>query len=75
MGESLVGHLPSKDSVTDLMTKVKYGDKRRYLVSNNLYDIRDNHRLPLLINSRMHTSKLYLIGYSINLEGNISMHP
>ena len=43
MGESLVGHISSKDSVTDLMTKVKYGDKRRYLVSNILYDIHDNY--------------------------------
>ena len=33
MGESLVGHIPSTENVTDLMTKVLYGHKRRYLVS------------------------------------------
>ena len=30
MGESLVGHIPSKENVADLMTKVPYGHKRRY---------------------------------------------
>ena len=43
MSESLVGHIPSKENVADLMTKVLYGQKRRYLVSNILHDIYDNH--------------------------------
>ena len=43
MGESLVGHIPSKENITDLLTKVLYGEKRRYLVSNILYDIHDDH--------------------------------
>ena len=43
MGESLVGHIPSKENIADLLTKVLYGEKRRYLVSNILYDIPDDH--------------------------------
>ena len=34
MGESLVGHIPSKENIADLLTKVLHGHKRRYLVSN-----------------------------------------
>ena len=45
MGESLVGHIPSKENVADLMTKVLYGQKTKYLVSNILYDIHDTHLL------------------------------
>ena len=43
MGESLVGYIPSKENIADLLTKVLYGEKRRYLVSNILYDIHDDH--------------------------------
>ena len=43
MGESLVGHIPSKENIADLLTKVLYGHKRRYLVSNILYDINEDH--------------------------------
>ena len=43
MGESLVGHIPSKESVADLLTKVLYEHKRRYLVSNILYDVHYDH--------------------------------
>ena len=43
MGESLVKHIPSKKNVVDLMTKVLCGQKWRYLISNILYDIHDNH--------------------------------
>ena len=43
MGEFLVGHVPSTENVPDLMTKVLDGHKRRYLVSNILYDIHGNH--------------------------------
>ena len=42
-GESLVGHIHSKENVAYLMTKVLYGHKRRYLVSNALYDIHDDY--------------------------------
>ena len=47
MGESLVGCIPSKENATDLMTKVLYGQKRKYLVSNILYDIHDDHKLSV----------------------------
>ena len=43
IGESLVGHTSIKENVADLLTKVLYGHKRRYLVSNILYDICDDH--------------------------------
>ena len=43
MGESLVGHIPSKENVSNLMTEVLYGQKRKYLVSSILYDIHDNY--------------------------------
>ena len=43
MGESLVGHVRSEENRADLLTKVTYGAKRRYLVSNVLYDICDDH--------------------------------
>ena len=43
MGESLVGHIPSKENIVELMTKVPYGQKRKYYVSNILYDFYDNH--------------------------------
>ena len=41
--KSIVGHIPSTENVADLMTKVLHGHKRRYFVSNILYDIHDNH--------------------------------
>ena len=43
MGKSLVGHIPSKENVADLPPKFLYGHKRRYLVSNILYDIHNDH--------------------------------
>ena len=43
IGESLVGHIPNKENVADLMTKVLSGKKRRFFVSNILYDKNDNH--------------------------------
>ena len=43
MGKSLVGHLPSSENITNLMTKVTCGQKRRYLVSNILFDVYDDH--------------------------------
>ena len=39
MGASLVGHIPSKENVTDFMTIVFCRQKRKYLVDNIPYDI------------------------------------
>lgn len=41
MGESLTAHIPTDKNSADLLTKVLYGQKRRYHVSNLLYDIFD----------------------------------
>ena len=43
MGKSLVGNIPSKENIAGLLPKVLYGQKRRHLVSNILYDIHDDH--------------------------------
>ena len=43
MNKPLVVHIPSRENVADLMTKVLYGQKRKYLVRNILYDIHDNN--------------------------------
>ena len=43
MGKSLVGHVPSKENIAHLLTKILYAHKRRYLVSYFLYDIHDDH--------------------------------
>ena len=43
MGESLVGHIPRKENIADLLVKVLCGLKRRHLFSNILYDIHDDH--------------------------------
>ena len=43
MGESIVGHVPRKENITDFLMKVLYGEKRRSLVSNILYDIHGEH--------------------------------
>ena len=40
--DSLVGHIPSKENVADLMTKVLYWQKKGYLVNNILHDIHDD---------------------------------
>ena len=42
MGESLVEHIPSKENFTDLLRKVFYGHKERYLVSYICYEIHDD---------------------------------
>ena len=46
MGESLITHIKSEDNLSDLMTKVIHGAKRRRLVGNILYDIYDDHPKP-----------------------------
>jgi hypothetical protein len=43
MGESLITHIDSDNNLSDLMTKVTRGSKRRQLVGNILYDIYDDH--------------------------------
>ena len=66
VSESLAVHIPSKKNVTDLMTKVLYGQKRRYLVSNILCDVHDN--LILLRSECSQASLIPLIIVS-NLRG------
>ena len=73
--ESLVKHVPCKENVADLVTKVLYGYKRRYLVSIILYDIHDDLQLSVLAMEGMHIGKLDPIDHSINIEGTRSMHP
>ena len=41
MGESPVRNNPNKEKVADLMTKLLYGQSKRYLVHNILYNIYD----------------------------------
>ena len=43
MGESLMGHIGMNKNTGDLTTKVLYGQKRRYMVLQLLYDIYDNN--------------------------------
>ena len=38
MGEFIVGHISSKENVAGIMTKVLYGQKRKYFVNKILYD-------------------------------------
>ena len=47
VGESLTTHIPTDDNCEDFFTKVLYGRKRRYHVSNPLYDIYYDHILKL----------------------------
>ena len=41
MGESLTGNVGTNKNCADLATKVLYGGKRKFHVSNLLYDIYD----------------------------------
>ncbi len=43
MGESLIPHINSDNNLSNLMTKVTRGGKRRQLIGNILYDIYDDH--------------------------------
>ena len=43
MGESLITHIGNHDNLSDLMTKVTHGAKRRKLVGGILYHIHDDH--------------------------------
>ena len=42
LGESLVGHISSNDNIIEKMTKVSYGQKWGYMVSNILHEIYDD---------------------------------
>lgn len=39
MGEALVAHIPTRQNLADLFTKVLGGATRRFLVSSMLYDV------------------------------------
>jgi len=41
MGESLTAHIPSDRNVADSLTKLLYGQKRKNIVSEILFDIYD----------------------------------
>ena len=41
MGESLTAHIPSERNVADLLTKFLYGQKRKKIVGEILFDIYD----------------------------------
>jgi hypothetical protein len=43
MGESLITHCKTNDNLSDPLTKLTFGAKRRTLMSNILYDIYDDH--------------------------------
>ena len=43
LGRLSVGHIPSSENVADLMEKVLCRQRRKYMVSNILYDIHDDH--------------------------------
>jgi hypothetical protein len=43
MGESLITHISTHDNLSDLMTKVTHGAKRRKLIGGILYDIFNDH--------------------------------
>jgi hypothetical protein len=43
MGEFLTAHIRTNENVGDLATKVLYGQKWRYMVSQLLYDIYDDN--------------------------------
>jgi hypothetical protein len=43
MGESLTAHIGTNENLSDLTTKVLYGQKQQYMVSQLLYDIYDDY--------------------------------
>ena len=42
MGESLTTHIPSDRNIADLLTKRLYGQKRKNIVGEILFDIYDS---------------------------------
>ena len=43
MGECLTTHIPTKENLSDMMTKVLYGSKKRGIVKELMYDVFDSH--------------------------------
>ena len=43
MGECLTTQIPTKNNLSDMMTKVLYGSKKRGLVKVLMYDVFDSH--------------------------------
>ena len=43
MSEYLTTHIPTKDNLSDMMTKFLYGSKNRGLVEGLMYDVFDSH--------------------------------
>ncbi len=41
MGESLTGHIKTNENIGNFATKVLYGQKQQYMVSQLMYDIYD----------------------------------
>ena len=41
MDKSLVGHIQGSENILDVTKNILYGQRRKYLVSNMLYDIHD----------------------------------
>ena len=75
MGKFLVAHLPSSENVAKLMTKVIYGQRQKYLLTNILYDIHDDHHAPVIHSLGLSSGKFNPIGNSLNLEGTRKMQP
>ena len=67
--KSLVGHITSKENVTDLMTKVFYGKKQKYLVINIFYDIYEDHQLSVLVSIDHNCKSLIPLVMESNLKG------
>ena len=43
MGECLNTHIPTKDNLSEMMTKALYGSKKRGLVEGLMYDVFDSY--------------------------------
>ena len=72
MDKSLVGHIPSSDNAADLVTKVLYGQKQKYMASNIFYDIHKSNWAPVIQFFGMLSDSFDPIGNSIHLEGTIN---
>ena len=65
MKESLVGHMPSKENVTDMMRKVLSGQKRNFWLAMFFM---------ILSQCRTQSGKFDLIGNHIKLEGTLALN-
>ena len=72
IGESLVGHIPSKENVADLLTKSFMG-KRGDIWSVMFFMIYMMTIINQYSQTRLHICKLDPMGNSINLEGTKKM--